>query len=211
MFAGATKGALEKLAGRCTTRVIAKGEFLFHQGDPGDALYVVRDGLMKLAITSREGDEVAFRTVGAAGTFGELSALDGGPRSTSAQAVRPTELLGLPGDDLRDAMRREPTLAECVLCSVIERLRATSRQHADLVFLELPARVAGYLLEQAAGTPPVVTLDLSQADLGALLGGARQSVNQVLRGFELDGLLRRTGSRVEIIDRDGLVARLGSP
>src|SRR4029078_1796062 len=170
-------------------------------------LFVVVTGLVKIFVTSTDGDEATFRTVGPGGAFGELSALDGAPRSASAVALSPTRLLALPSDVLRATMHTEPALAECVLGAVTERLRATTQQHADFVFLDLTARVAGYLLDQAAGSPPVVSMELTQGDLAALLGGTRQSVNQVLRGFEVDGVLRRRGSTLEIVDQPRLRER----
>ncbi|MEX2100126.1 MAG: Crp/Fnr family transcriptional regulator [Acidimicrobiia bacterium] len=207
MFAGASADVIDRLAACCRERDVDKSAPVFLEGDPGDALYVVVDGLVKISVFSVDGDEAAFRAVGAGGAFGELSALDGAPRSASAIALRPTRLLALPGEVLRSTIRTEPALAELVLRAVAERLRATTHQHADFVFLDLAARVAGYLLERASGSPPTVSIELTQGDLAALLGGSRQSVNQVLRGFETDGVLRRRGSMLEIVDRPRLCER----
>jgi CRP-like cAMP-binding protein len=208
MFAGAPPSALDRLASRCVERSFDRREFVFLEGDTGDAMYVVVSGLVQLVVTSPAGDAVSFGTVRPGGTFGEISAIDGGPRSAAARALQATRVLALPTTALREAMRAEPELGHAVLLAVAGRLRATSRQHADFVFLDLPGRIARYLLDHAHGSSPAtVTLDLSQGELATLVGGTRQSVNLVLRDFEREGLVRRRGQTLELLVPDALSER----
>jgi CRP-like cAMP-binding protein len=174
----------------------------------GDEMFVVVSGLVKLAGSSRDGDEVVYRSAGPGDTFGELSALDGGTRSASAVALKPTRLLMIPGEALRRALRTDAELAASVLQVVAGALRATTRQHADLLFVDLAGRVASYLVEQAGNTQRV-ELELSQGDLGSLLGASRQSVNQVLRSFEQEGLIRRRGRVLDVVRPADLRDRAG--
>jgi CRP/FNR family transcriptional regulator, cyclic AMP receptor protein len=208
IFASASDRTRHELGRDARMRELGRGDFVFHEGDPGDEIYVVVDGLVKLARTSRDGAEVAFGTVGRRGSFGELSALDEHPRSASACAVRDSALLVVPGRAVRAAIEHDSELASALMRFLAERLRATTAQHAELVFVDLPGRMARYLLE-AAGPSPNGTLDLelNQSDLGALLGASRQSVNQVLRAFESEGVISRRGQRVEVVDRKVLEHR----
>jgi CRP-like cAMP-binding protein len=210
MFTDASPRALEQLAASTHQRSFASGASVFLEGSTGDELFVVVDGLVKLFSTSRDGDQLAYRTVGVGGTFGELSAIDGHPRSAAAEALRPTRLLAVPGTALRAALRTDHELAESVLLAVTGRLRATTRQQADLVFLDLAGRVARHLLDHADADGYVET-EGTQADLADLLGASRQSVNQALRALEREGIVTRRGRRTVVARPEDLRARAGEP
>jgi CRP-like cAMP-binding protein len=208
MFSTASSETLERLQAASHGRTVSKGSFVFHEGEPGDEIFIVVEGLVKLSCTSRDGGEVAFGTVGRRGSFGELSALDGQPRSAAARTIRNTVLTVLPGSAVRAALRDDAALASSLLRFMAERLRATTRQHAELVFVDLPGRVARYLLEGVErSSSDRLDLDISQGDLAALLGASRQSVNQVLRAFECEGVITRHGPSIEILDTRVLAYR----
>ena len=211
MFDRANPTTLTRLAGHARESTYDSGEVVFLEGAIGDAMFVVADGLVKLSCTSRNGVELLFRTVGPGGTFGELSALDGENRSAAAIALRVTRLLSIPASALRAALAGDPALAESTLLSVAAALRATSRQHADLVFLDLAGRVAAYLLGLwERSETGLVELELSQGDLAGLLGASRQSVNQVLRALEADGIVTRRKRGLAVLDPEALRARVAS-
>src|SRR2546421_3653027 len=193
LFGTVAAADLDDLAGHFVRRVHRGGEPIFRQGDGGDALFVVVGGLVKVYVTSPDGEDMLLVTLGPRETFGELALVDGGPRSASAQALETTELLVLRRADLLAALAEHPTITEGLLRSLGALVRRLTDQAADLVFLDLHGRVAKLLLRLAedrcgaGGHDAVLDLQLTQADLASMLGGSRQSVNQILRSFAVLG------------------------
>ena len=192
------------LARLALPRDYGKGQMIFFEGDAGDSMYVVADGSVKLFLNSIEGDEVVLATVQPTETFGELAVLDGAPRSASAAALEPTTLLAISRTTLLDVMSDHRELGERVLSSVGGLLRRLTEQTADLVFLDLPGRVGKLLARIASergrneGDDIVIDLGVTQTDLAPMVGGSRQSVNQVLKDLERTGAISLEGSVVRI-------------
>ncbi len=204
--------ALNRLAERAQRRSYGRGEVIFREGDPGDALWVVVEGLVKIYLTSVGGDEMVLITLGRSMVFGELPMVDGGPRSASAAAVSASTLLMLRRTALLEALSESPQLVDSLLQSLGATVRRLTDQAADLVFLDLHGRVAKLLLaladERAAVREGhhVLDLHLTQTDLANMVGGSRQSVNQVLHSFERMGYLALDRGRV-IIERPDLLQK----
>jgi len=192
------------LARLAVPRTYDKGQMIFFEGDAGDSMYVVADGSVKLFLNSIEGDEVVLVTVQPTETFGELAVLDGAPRSASAAALEQTTLLAISRTTLLDVMSDHRELGERVLSSVGGLLRRLTEQTADLVFLDLPGRVAKLLARIAMergnddGGDIVVDLGVTQSDLARMVGGSRQSVNQALKDLERTGAITLDGHCVRI-------------
>ncbi len=216
LFAGLDQSELREL-GACTRRRgYRKGEHIFHQGDPGDAVFVLTEGRVKVVFASEEGDEMIIATLQPPDSFGELALIDGGPRSASIQTLEPTTVLTLTRATLLDLMSRHPEVTDVVLRSLGRLVRGMIAQAGDLVFLDLHGRVAKLLvrlIEQPADHPSErLSLDLgmTQSDLAAMVGGSRQSVNQILRLFERRGYLRLEGHRLVVKDLEALRRRASS-
>jgi CRP/FNR family cyclic AMP-dependent transcriptional regulator len=216
LFDNVEPQALHDIAGRCSVRRFRRGQPLFFAGDSGDALYIVRTGGVKLYLTSAEGYEVLVDVVRPPHALGELSAVDGQPRSTSAEAVEDTDVVVMSGQVLLDAVRRHPGAAEHLLALMAATLRRVTTRMSDLVFLDLPGRLAKLLLTLAeaqrkdgGGQPLEVQLTLSQTDLAHMIGASRQALNTALGGFEHRGLIRRSGQTVVILDPEALRRRAG--
>ena len=193
------------LARLAVPRTYDKAQMIFFEGDAGDSMYVVADGSVKLFLNSIEGDEVVLVTVQPTETFGELAVLDGAPRSASASALEATTLLAISRTTLLDVMSDHRELGERVLSSVGGLLRRLTEQTADLVFLDLPGRVAKLLARIASERGRadedgaiVVDLGVTQSDLARMVGGSRQSVNQVLKDLERTGAISLDGHCVRI-------------
>jgi CRP/FNR family cyclic AMP-dependent transcriptional regulator len=205
--------ALEALARRAVERFFKKGQIIFHEGDPGDALYVVEEGLVKVFVTSEEGDEMVLVTLRPGEVFGELAVLDGGPRSASAEAIEKAKLIVLHRTVLFEILHDHRDITEALLRSIGSLLRRVTEQAADLVFLDLHGRVAKLLLMLAdrhgidSGGDTVLDLGVTQSDLAAMVGGSRQSVNQILHHFERRGYVELAGRTVRIKDRARLERR----
>ncbi|MFL6061669.1 MAG: Crp/Fnr family transcriptional regulator, partial [Marmoricola sp.] len=128
---------------------LRRGEVLFHEGDSGDKLYLVTDGKVKLGRTSSDGRENLLAILGPGQMFGELSLFDPGPRSATVTAVTETNLLTLSHDDLIRWLEGRPTVALGMLAQIASRLRKANDVNADLVFSDVPGRVAKALLDLA--------------------------------------------------------------
>lgn len=197
LFAAASPGTLTHLAARCTSRSYGRGEMVFNAGDRGDAVYVVKSGLVRLSMSSLDGDEIALAYLRPAESFGELAVLDGGPRTATATAARASVLLAIQRDDLHEVMARDRAVLGAITAGLSRLVRRNNRQLADLAFVDLEGRVARQLLAQiAASEAPVV--DLSQTEIAQLVGGSRQSVNQILQRLAREGVvdLRHRQTRV---------------
>ncbi len=216
LFSGLDEASLTRLAERSIERSYRKGQIVFHQGDPGESLFVVVEGLVKVFVTSEEGDEMVLVTLASPEIFGELSLIDGGSRSASAQTLERTSLLSLTRTTLVGIMRENPALSEALLHSLGGVVRRLTEQAADLVFLDLHGRVAKLLLALAeergerSGDEVLLDLHMTQSDVAGMVGGSRQSVNQILRSFERRGYLEFHGRQV-VIKRPELLRRRASP
>ena len=206
LFKGVDDAARRLIAERVGERVVERGRSVFVQGEPGDRMYVLAEGAVKLYVSSREGGIVELARHQPPASFGELALLDGGPRSASAEAVERSVLLVVIRAELLRLLRSEEKVAEALLRALGTMVRRTTRQVTDLVFLDLRGRVARQLLllaEDGNGAG-AVTRRVTQGELATMVGGARQTVNQALKSLESSGYIRTAGHAVEILDRDQL-------
>ncbi len=190
-----------------------RGDVLFHEGDQGDRLYVITEGKIKLGCTSTDGRENLLAILGPGEMFGELSLFDPGPRTATATAVAETQLIGLGNDQLRQLLGNHPRIAVTLLAALARRLRRTNENLADLVFTDVPGRVAKALLElsQRFGRPVeegvMVAHDLTQEELAQLVGASRETVNKALADFASRGWLRLEARAVLLQDVERLKRR----
>ena len=172
-----------------TTRTVPRGHTVFREGDAGDRLFVILDGKVKIWRSAADGRENLLAVLGAGEMFGELSLFDPGPRTASVSAVTDSRLASLDHDDLRPLLLDRPAVAGQLLRALAQRLRRTNESIADLVFTDVPGRVAKALLdlaekfgtEEADGTR--VQHDLTQEELAQLVGASRETVNKALSEF----------------------------
>jgi CRP/FNR family transcriptional regulator, cyclic AMP receptor protein len=206
LFKGVDGAALRLVAERVGERVIERGRAVFVQGEPGDRMYVLAEGAVKLYVSSREGGIVELARHRPPASFGELALLDGGPRSASAEAVERCTLVAITRSELLRLLRSEERVAEALLRTLGAMVRRTTRQVTDLVFLDLQGRVARQLLLLATDGDGAgaITRRVTQGELATMVGGARQTVNQALRSLEARGLIRTTDGAFEILDHDQL-------
>lgn len=208
LLQGLDPDMLARVAARVVPRHWDAGELLVEQGAPGGSLLVLVCGAATVYRTPRDGSRAALAHLTAPASLGEVTLLDGGPRSASVEAVEPTEAFELCRADLLELLAAEPAFLDALLVSLATLVRRLSDQAADHVLLDLPARVAKTLVTLAdPGEPPVVRL--SQTRLAELAGGSRQSLNQVLRSLAERGYLRREGRLIVLQDLPGLQRRAG--
>jgi CRP/FNR family transcriptional regulator, cyclic AMP receptor protein len=192
---------------------LARGEVLFREGDAGDQIYVVVEGKIKLGRTSPDGRENLLAVLGPGQMFGELSLFDPGPRSASASAITDTTLLGLAHKDLLPWLTGRPEVARNLLSQLAQRLRRSNDTLADLVFSDVPGRVAKQLLDlsERFGVPSAeglrVVHDLTQEELAQLVGASRETVNKALADFVSRNWIRLESRSVVLTDIDRLRRR----
>ena len=202
-FRGLDERARLTMVEQAGRRVVDKGQMVFWQDDPGEAMFVLLEGTVKLIVCSRDGELIELHRHAAPAIFGELALLDGGPRSASAEAVERSTLLVVTRPELLRLLRTDDQIAEALLRTLGTMVRRTTRQISDLAFLSLQGRVAAKLLDL---TEPdgARTRRVTQVELATMVGGARQTVNQALRSLESRGYIRSAGRVFEILDREQL-------
>lgn len=212
-FAGLDRDALERLTGSMRSRRFRRGEVIFHLGDPGDALFVIMSGDVKISLPSETGEEAILATLGSGAVFGELALLDGAPRSASATALTATETVVLPRERFRELIATEAGVRDALLASIAGELRRLTTHVEELHFLDITGRLAARLvrLAQDGGTRTAdggirLRKNLTQGDLAAMVGCTRQSVNKLLVQFTDDGLIRLEREGIVVTDMDGLTA-----
>jgi CRP/FNR family transcriptional regulator, cyclic AMP receptor protein len=192
---------------------LARGDHLFDEGDAGDRLYVILDGKIKLTRAASDGRENLLSVLGPGEMFGELSLFDPRPRTSSAVAITDSRLAGLGHDYLLHWLTGRPDVALHLLRALAQRLRRTNDIMADLVFTDVPGRVAKALLdladrfgeEQEEGLQ--VHHDLTQEELAQLVGASRETVNKALADFATRGWIQLSAKSVLILDAERLARR----
>ncbi|MGI8871637.1 MAG: Crp/Fnr family transcriptional regulator [Candidatus Limnocylindria bacterium] len=213
LFRDVEPAALADVERHLRRRRFRRGEVIFHQGDAGDALHIVTGGAVKILLPSPEGEEAIIATLRPGDFFGELSLLDGAPRSATAAALEPTETLSLPRADFLELVGADPALRDALLRSLAGELRRLTGHVEELHFLDLAGRLATRLARLARDADPEARQDVSldwpytQSDLAAMIGATRQSVNRLLSDLVGSGLLRIERDRLVIPDVEELERR----
>ncbi len=213
LFAGLPEAELEVLGKSLGKRTFGKGMIIFHRGSPGQTLYIIESGLVRIFSLSESGQELTVNLYGPGELFGEMAVLDERTRSAGALCMEKTVTHTLDRDLFLQCLRRNPALAHGVIKLLSARLRYTTYHVESLAFLDLYGRVADKLLELAdrfggQGHRPRLDLRLTQSELASWLAASRESVNKVLSQFRDQELIAVSGQEITILDRDGLRDRV---
>ncbi|PSA73491.1 CRP-like cAMP-activated global transcriptional regulator GlxR [Corynebacterium diphtheriae] len=190
-----------------------RGATIFEEGEPGDRLYIITSGKVKLARHSMDGRENLLTVMGPSDMFGELSIFDPGPRTSSAVCVTEVHAATMNSEMLRQWIAEHPEISEQLLRVLARRLRRTNNSHADLIFTDVPGRVAKTLLQLAnrfgtqEGGALRVNHDLTQEEIAQLVGASRETVNKALATFAHRNWIRLEGKSVLIVDTEHLAKR----
>ncbi|MBA2455451.1 MAG: Crp/Fnr family transcriptional regulator [Nocardioidaceae bacterium] len=213
LFSGLDDEAAMWLGSSMSQTRLARGEALFREGDSGDRLYVVTEGKIKLGRTSADGRENLLAILGPGQMFGELSLFDPGPRSATATAVTDATIRSLSHSELSRWLDSRPDVARGLLNQLASRLRRANDVVADLVFSDVPGRVAKALLDlsrrfgRSADDGIHVHHDLTQEELAQLVGASRETVNKALSDFVARGWLRLEPRSVVLLNVERLQHR----
>jgi CRP/FNR family transcriptional regulator/CRP/FNR family cyclic AMP-dependent transcriptional regulator len=213
LFRSLTDSERQAIARDCRTKQYQPGDIIFHEGDPGNVLYLIHSGQVRIFVNGLDGSETSVILFGRPGDmFGELAVIDGLPRSATAVALTPVTLHLISRDDFRRHMRQSPQLALNFMRELSLRVRYNTRQMDSLATQALSQRLARKLLQLAqdygiASTGGVLlNTPLTQSDLASLVNASRESINKQLREFRRLGWVAIENGRILIQDPDALRA-----
>jgi CRP/FNR family cyclic AMP-dependent transcriptional regulator len=208
LFRGLSAATIQQIASLSVRRPYPMGAIIFSQGDPGDALYGIVTGKVRISASAPDGKEMFLNIMEPGDTFGEIALLDGYPRTATASATAPSELLIIMRDPFLALLQREPGLSIHLLRLLCQRIRWTSGLAEDSALLALPARLARRVLSLAKlhGHPVLngVHLVISQEDIARFLGISRQVVNQYLQIWKANGWVELGRAKMTILDEQAL-------
>jgi CRP/FNR family cyclic AMP-dependent transcriptional regulator len=213
-FADLPEEEIQALSPITKRRTFRAGEVIFHRDDPGQVLYMIKEGKVKICIISPDGQEVSLTVFGKGEYFGEFALLDGLPRSTDAVALEKVECYTLQRSDFHNTILKNPKIAILILEALSKRLRNTNQMVEDLIFLDVYGRVAKKLLELADAhgvkVDDGVRIDvrLTQQELAAMVGASRESVNKVLGYFTDKNFISTDKHRITIHNTNDLKRRI---
>ncbi|HYN35018.1 MAG TPA: Crp/Fnr family transcriptional regulator [Ilumatobacteraceae bacterium] len=206
-FADAAPDALQRIAETGRELHLIRGDVLFNEGDPPEALYLVLRGRIAIALANPiDRRESVVALMEANDLFGEMGMLDDGPRSAMARALEPTTLLSIPYGPVFEMFEENPKLLWNVTRLLAQRIRVTDEALADSVFLDVTGRTAKRLLELADGTDEF-TLPVTQEELAGMVGASRERVNKAIASFIRLGWLEQQDRTYRITQRDRLELR----
>ncbi|MBV9057910.1 MAG: Crp/Fnr family transcriptional regulator [Pseudonocardiales bacterium] len=213
IFQGVDPSAVQDLRTALEPVSFPRAHVIFAEGELGDRLYIILSGKVKIGRKSPDGRENLLAVFGPSDMFGELSIFDPGPRTSTATTVTEVQAVTMDRTALREWIAKRPEIAEQLLRVIARRLRRTNNMLADLIFTDVPGRVAKALLQLAhdfgtqEGGMLRVTHDLTQEEIAQLVGASRETVNKALADFAHRGWLRLEGKSVLILEPQRLVRR----
>src|SRR4051812_2593681 len=187
LFGELAPESIERLCSYATSQKVARGQAIFAKGDPGNSLFAVCSGTVKISVPSPDGRDAVFNLVNEDGIFGEIALLDGQPRTADATATTDCELMVIDRRDFVPLLRSQPDIALKIIEVLCARIRRTSEQVENVMFLDLPARLAKTLLrlaESGKPSPEGLKIAITQREIGQIMGISRESTNKQLRSWE---------------------------
>lgn len=206
---------LEPLAARLKSRSYTKGTYIFHEGDPGNVLYIMGTGQVKIAHLGRGGEEVVYAILLPGDTFGELALFeDGALRSADAQATEPTECLALDREPFLRFLDDNPVAIRYLLRRVSAYIRTADETFSEAAFLDIPGRVAKKLLDlsqtqgESTSAGLRIRIRLTQRTLAGMVGASRENVNRALARLTARGDITLDNGMITIVRPGELRKRL---
>jgi CRP/FNR family transcriptional regulator len=212
LFSELSDGDLDRVAQVAVPRSYPGDTRVFHEGDPGDACYIIRSGSCRVTREHPDGRAITLANLGPGAIFGELAMFDGERRSASIETTDDTELLALPAGDVRSLIRQHPEMGEKLVVALTRRLREANERISRQSFQTVPSRVAGVLNQllheeaRAVTARDGVTIRLRQSDLAQLAGTSRESVSRFLATLERAGVVRVGRAKVTVLQPERLGA-----
>ena len=208
LFSGLPADELQKFAELTRERAYPKGSVILFQDDPGDSLFVLRDGRVKVVLFGEDGREVILGVLEPGAHFGELALIDDQPRSAHVIAMDDSQLLILRREDFRRRVEANPTVAWALLTELSRRLRRADVKIGGLVLLDVPGRIARLLLDLANESgSDVIEKPLTHQTIAQMIGASRETVSRAMKEFQDAGLITVERRKIAVGDRDALEKR----
>lgn len=205
IFSGLDEGVFDILANVCHLKHISKGQYLFFQGDPGDAAYLVYQGIITILFSTPDGRELVINEMHPGECFGELALLLEEPRSAGAVAREDSQIVWIPRKEFLAQVDAEPILMRTLLQSIASRLVNSGERESALAFLHSPARIAQFLVQRAAEEGDQCDLvTLSQEELAQYIGVTRQTVAKILGDWRRNGWIITGRGKIMLVDIDAI-------
>lgn len=189
------------LASRMRPRQFHKNEVIFHRDDAAGHVFLIASGTVKISVQDDGGQEIVIALARGGDVFGELALFDDGPRSATVTALTETMAFALANRDFTSVLERNPGAMKELLALLARRIRHSTGHIEDLVFLDLPGRVAKCLLDQDELLGAKGRVDLTQEDVASFVGATRVAVNRVLVDLERRGAVRLGRGKIDLVDR----------
>jgi CRP-like cAMP-binding protein len=208
LFSGLDRSELEKFAEVTREKSYPRGSVILFEDDPGDSLFVVREGRVKVVLIGEDGREVILGVLGVGEYFGELSLIDDRPRSAHVIAMEDSNLLVLRREDFRKRVESSPSVAWGLLTELSRRLRRADDKIGGLVLLDVPGRIARLLLDLAEETGTnAIEKTLTHQTIAQMIGASRETVSRAMKDFQDAGWITVERRRIAIADRAALEQR----
>jgi len=207
LFGELPADALERLGSYMTRKTVARGTTIFTKGDPGTGLMGVLSGTVKISVLSADGREVVLNVIHPGEIFGEIALLDGRPRTADATAMTDCELAVIDRREFVPFLRSQPDVVLKFIDILCLRLRHTSEQVEELMFLELPARLAKILIRltgEAGASARDRKIVITQREIGQMIGMSRESTNRQLRDWAKRKWIRIERGGITVLDAGAL-------
>jgi CRP/FNR family transcriptional regulator, cyclic AMP receptor protein len=205
-FSGFTDEALDSITKVSRSTVYQRGDVIFAETDPANALYIVQSGRIAIGNRSPDGRESVLDLMDAGDLFGEMAMFDGRGRSAGARALEPSEVARIPFEPIKEHFETHSKALWNVIAMLMDRLRSANEAIADSVFLDVTGRTAKRLLE-IAGDSEEFSLPITQEELASMIGASRERVNKAIAAFIRLGWLEQRDRTYRIVDRKRLANR----
>jgi CRP-like cAMP-binding protein len=208
IFRGLDRDELAKFGELVRERSYPKGSVILFQDDPGDSLFVLRKGRVKVVLIGEDGREVILGVLDPGAHFGELALIDDQPRSAHVIAMEDAQLLILRREDFRRRVDANPSVAWALLQELSRRLRKADEKIGGLVLLDVPGRIARLLVDLSteSGSPTIGKV-LTHQTIAQMIGASRETVSRAMKEFQDAGLIKVERRRITIASQDGLEKR----
>jgi CRP/FNR family transcriptional regulator len=203
-FSGLSPAELDSLKGLIFETTAERGRFILLESEPADALYFVVSGVVKVFKTSADGREQILQIVRPGESFNDAPVFDGGPNPASAQAMGPVVLYGINNSDMGAILRTHPQVALNVIHVLSQKLRHLVSLVEDLSFKHVTARLAKILLEYAGDGVGSAKPRLTQQEMAAMAGTAREMIGRSLKELEDEKIIRLEHHRIVVTDKEAL-------
>ena len=205
LLSGLDRAELARFADMTRERSYPKGSVILFEDDPGDSLFLVKNGRVKVVLIGEDGREVILGILTVGDHFGELSLIDGHPRSAHVIAMDDAQLIVLRREDFRRRVEESPRVAWALLVEISRRLRRADEQIGSLVLLDVDGRIARLLLDAAAESgSATIEKRLTHQTIAQMIGASRETVSRAMREFQDNGLISVQRRQISIANREGL-------